>query len=299
MTEVPGRGVAFSADNIARGILLTVLSVLIFGVQDAISKILVQTWSPFQISMMRYWAFGLFSLYLVSRRGPLRQAFKSKMPVWQIARGVLLMADIWLFALAIQTVPLAELGAISLIYPLLVTVFAILVLSEKVGPFRLAMVFLGFCGALVIIRPGGLPLDMGLLFAVLSATAYAAYIICTRKVAKTDSTATSMVYVGVIGMAMSTSVGVFFWQPMDVTGLILVAIVMVTTVCAHGLMMIALSHAPASVLQPFNYLSLPWAITLSFLVFGHLIDFVSLLGALVIVGAGLAIWARERKKPFK
>lgn len=296
MTEVPGRGVRPSADNVALGIGLTVLSVMIFGVQDAVSKILVQTWSPFQISMMRYWAFGLFSLYLVSRQAPLHLAFQTKMLVWQVARGVLLMLDIWLFALAIQTVPLAELGAISLIYPLLVTLFAVLILGEQVGPFRLAMVVLGFCGALVIIRPGGLPFDLGLLFAVLSATCYAAYIICTRKVATVDNTATSMVYVGVIGMVMSTAVGVFFWEPMDFAGLALVAVLMVTTVSAHGLMMVALSHAPASVLQPFNYLSLPWAITLSFLVFGHLIDFISLLGALVIVAAGLAIWARERKK---
>lgn len=291
-----GQNQHWKADDITRGISITVLAVLIFGSQDAISKVLVQTWSPFQISMMRYWAFGVFSLFLVWRRAPLHLAFQTRMPVWQIARGVLLMLDIWLFALAIRTVPLAELGAISLIYPLLVTLFAILVLNERVGPFRLAMVFVGFCGALVIIRPGGMPLDLGLLFAVLSATCYAAYIICTRKVAKVDSTATSMVYVGVIGMVMSSAVGVFFWEPMDLTGILLVAVLMVMTISAHGLMMVALSYAPASVLQPFNYLSLPWAITLSFIVFGHLIDFISLLGALVIVAAGLAIWARERKK---
>lgn len=289
-------GAEAPADEVARGILLTVCAVMVFGLQDAFAKTLVQTWSPFQISMMRYWAFGLFSLYLVSRQAPVRQAFKSGAPGWQVARGVLLIVDIWLFAAAIKTVPLAELNAISLIYPLLVTLFAIPFLGEKVGPWRIGAVIAGFLGALVIVRPGGLPLDWGVLWAVLSAAVYAVYVVITRKTARIDSTATNMVYVGTIGMVLSTAVGVFFWQPMDLGGVLLVLVLMTTTVTAHMLMMMALRHAPASVIQPFNYLSLPWAIMLSFVVFGHLIDPVSLAGAAIVAGAGLTIWARERRR---
>ncbi|MCW5722545.1 MAG: DMT family transporter, partial [Devosia sp.] len=69
---------------------------------------------------------------------------------------------------------------------------------------------------------------------------------------------------------------------------------MATTCIAHGLMIYALSMAPASVLQPFNYFSLPWAILLSAVIFGHWIDPISLLGAGVIVAAGLVVMARER-----
>jgi len=280
----------------SRGILLTIAAVMVFGIQDAVAKILMQTWSPFQITMMRYWAFGLFSLYLVSRQAPLRQAFRSRVPRWQILRGVLLVIDIWWFAIALATVPLPELQAISLIYPLLVTLLAVPLLGERVGVFRIAAVVVGFAGALVILRPGGLPWDMGVVYAVLSAFAYAAYIALTRKVAMVDSTATNMVYAGVIGLVMTTAVGVFFWQPMDLAGIALAGVVMTTTVVAHTLMMKALSHAPASVLQPFNYLSLPWAIVLGLVVFGHLIDFVSFIGAAIVAGAGLVVWARERRK---
>lgn len=212
----------------------------------------------------------------------------------QVARAALLVIDIWLFAVALITVPLAELQAIVLIYPLLATLFAIPILGEKVGIFRFAAVATGFLGALVIVRPGGLPLDLGVIYGALSATAYAIYMALTRKVSAGDSTATSMVYVGVVGLVMTTGVGIFFWQPPDMVSLAIIGFVMVTTVAAHGLMMVALSRAPASVLQPFNYTSLPLSIILSYVVFGYLMDPIALVGGAIIVGAGLVVMARER-----
>ena len=264
-------------DNVGRAIVLTLITIGVFGVQDAISKVLVQTYSPFQITMMRYWGFAAFSLLLVMRQAPLRQALNSKVPVWQVLRGVLLMADIWFFALALRTVPLGELQAITVVYPLLVTLFAIPILGEKVGVFRFVAVGVGFAGALVIVRPGGLPLDWGVGFALASATLYSVYIVITRKVSQ-------------------FVVGVFFWQPMGWGDFLLVVTVMATTCAGHGLMVFALSMAPASVVQPFNYFSLPWAIALSAVVFGHWIDAISLLGAAIIVAAGLVVMARERMR---
>ena len=284
------------ADNIGRAIVLTLITIAVFSVQDAVTKILVQTYSPFQITMMRYWGFAVLSLLLVLRQAPLRQAFASRMPLWQVLRGVLLMADIWFFAIALQTVPLGELQAIAMVYPLLVTLFAIPILGEKVGVFRFVAVAAGFAGALVIVRPGGLPLDWGVLFGVGSAIFYAIYIVVTRKVSQYDSNATSMIYAATIGLVMSAALGVFFWQPMNWTDFMLVVIIMITTCVGHGLMMLALSMAPASVVQPFNYFALPCAIVISIVVFHHWIDPISLLGTAIIVGAGLVVMARERVK---
>lgn len=294
MTE-PGAGQSRRrADNVAVGIGLTVLAIVIFGVQDAVSKSLVQTHSPFQLAMVRFWAFAAFSLWLVSRQGPLKQAFRSRHPWLQILRGVLLVVDIWTFAIALRTVPLAELQAVVLVYPLLATLAAIPILGERVGVFRLVAVAIGFCGALVIVRPGGLPIDGGVLFAIVSASTYALYMVLTRKVSASDSTATSMVYAGVVGLVMTTGVGLFFWQPFEGVALWQMLFMMVSSTAAHGLMVAALSRAPASTLQPFNYLALPWGIFLSYQFFGHLIDPVALVGGAVIVGAGLVVMARER-----
>lgn len=283
-------------DNVGRAIALTLITIGVFGVQDAMSKTLMQTYSPFQITMMRYWGFAVFALIIVMRQGPLREALKSKMPKRQILRGVLLMVDIWCFAIALQTVPLGELQAIVIIYPLLVTVFAIPILGEKVGIFRFAAVGAGLLGALIILRPGGVPLEWGVAFAIASAASYAHYIVLTRQVSRSDSAATSLAYGALVGLVMSSGVGIFFWQPMPWTDFALVVVTMLTTCAGHGLMVYALTMAPASVLQPFNYFSLPWAIVLSVVVFGQWIDPISLLGAAVIVAAGLVVMARERQK---
>ncbi|HWV19944.1 MAG TPA: DMT family transporter [Devosia sp.] len=284
------------ADNLGRAIALTLTTIAVFGVQDAVAKLLVQAHSPFQITMMRYWGFAVFALVIVMRQGPLRQALHSKMPKRQILRGVLLMADIWCFAIALQTVALGELQAIVIVYPLLVTVFAIPILGEKVGIFRFAAVGAGLLGALIILRPGGVPLEWGAAFALASAAFYALYIVLTRQVSASDSAATSLAYGALVGLVMSSGVGIFFWQPMPWTDFALVAVTMLTTCAGHGLMVYALTMAPASVLQPFNYFSLPWAIVLSIVVFGQWIDPISLIGAAVIVAAGLVVMARERQK---
>jgi drug/metabolite transporter (DMT)-like permease len=283
-------------DNVGRGIAFALIAILIFSSQDAVSKLLVQSVSPFQMTMMRFWGFAAFSLALAWRQGNFRQAFRSTQPLAQVLRGGLLVADIWMYVIALSSVPLAEVQAITLVYPLLVTLFAVPLLGEKVGIFRLSAVAVGFLGALVIIRPGGVPLGWGVLFALGSGACYGLYIVLTRKVSATDTTTTSMVYVGVVGLVISSAVGVFFWQPLDLRTGLLVGYIMGTGVAAHGLMMLALALAPASVLQPFNYTSLPWAIVLSYVVFQQLIDPVSLLGAAVIVGAGLVVMAREKIK---
>lgn len=283
-------------DNVGRAIALTLFTIVVFGVQDAISKHLVQTYSPFQVTMMRYWGFAAFALYVVSRQAGLRQALTSKVPFWQLLRGSLLIIEICFFALALQSVPLGELQAISLVYPLLVTLFSIPLLGEKVGVFRLVAVGVGFAGALIIVRPGGLPMDWGVGFAVIAATLYSLYIVLTRKVSQFDKAPTSLAYTGIIGLVLSSAVGIFFWQPMAWPDVALVVTMMVTTCLGHGVMIYALSLAPASTVQPFNYFSLPWAIVLSIVVFGHVIDPVSLVGAGIVVAAGLVVMARERTK---
>ena len=286
--------VAGRKDNVGRGVLLSLSATLIFATQDATSKYLVQTVSPFQTTMMRFWAFAALALFLAWRQGPLKQALRTNYPWLQVARGVLLIVDIWLFVLALQTVPLPEAQSITLVYPLLVTLFAVPLLGEKVGIFRIAAVVVGFLGALIIVRPGGVPLGWGAACAVGSGTCYALYMVLTRKVSAGDSPATSVIYVGLVGLVISSAVGAFFWQPLDLRSLLLIGYIMFTGCAAHGLMILALSSAPASVLQPFSYSSLPWSILLSYVIFHYVIDPVSLLGAAVIVGAGLVVMARER-----
>ncbi|WP_196257928.1 DMT family transporter [Pelagibacterium limicola] len=281
--------------NVGKGVAFLLIATAVFGIQDVLTKILVQDYSAFQIVMIRYWAFALFSFWLVMRQGPIRRAFASSAPFWQIARGILLVLDIWLFTEALKTVPLGDLGAIIMTYPLLVTLFAIPFLGERVGPFRAGAVLAGFAGAMIILRPGFAAVEIGVIYGLLSAATFALYLVFTRKVAAVDSTTTSIFYVGAVGLAMTTAVGLFHWQPMRIEDILAVSGLCVTMCIAHGLVMVSMRYAPASVLQPFNYFSLPWAITLGFVVFGTIIEGFALLGAIVIVCAGLAVMWREQQ----
>ncbi|NOZ32357.1 MAG: DMT family transporter [Alphaproteobacteria bacterium] len=287
---------AATGDRIGLGIGLTVLAVLIFGIQDAVAKILVQDYAVPQIVMMRYWAFAAFSLALVAWQSGLVRAFHSRKPGLQIARGLLLVTDILLFATAVRTMPLGELIAIVLLFPVLVTLFSIPMLGEVVGRVRMISVVVAFVGALIMLRPGFTQFDIGAVYGLGAAVAFALYTILTRMVARHDGVGTSMFYVGGVGLVVSNIFGMFYWQPLTPGAWGLVAILWVTTTVGHFLVIRSLTYAPASVVQPFNYLMLPWAITLSFVLFGHLIDFWSLVGAIIIVGAGLMVWVRERKK---
>jgi len=283
-------------DEVGRGIAFTLLAIFLFATQDAAAKFLVQDHSPFQVAMMRFWAFCAMSVFIARRKGPVLASLRSRAPKLQIVRPVLLVVDIWLFMFALESVPLAELQAITLVYPLIVTLVAIPLLGERVGLFRLSAVLAGFAGALVIVRPGGLPLDFGAFCGLASAACYAVYLALTRKVSEVDRTETSLLYVGVVGMALTTAVGVFFWRTPDAGSLGLLLYIMFTSCAAHGLIIAALAAAPASVLQPFNYSALPWGILFGYLLFGQMIDPISLGGAALIVAAGMVVMAREKLK---
>lgn len=290
------RTIRLRQDDVGRGIAFTLLAIFFFATQDAVSKLLVGDFSPFQISMMRFWAFLATAAFLVRRKGPLLAALRTATPWLQVLRPTLLVVDIWLFMFALQTVPLAEMQAITLVYPLIVTVIAVPLLGERIGVFRISAVLAGFLGALVIVRPGGLPLDFGAFCALGSAACYAIYLAITRKVSGTDAPETSMLYVGAVGFVLTSAVGVFFWKTPDFSSLALIAYLMFSSCASHGLIILALGAAPANVLQPFNYTALPWGILFGYLVFGQMIDFVSALGAGVIVLAGAVVMVREQLK---
>src|SRR5690349_13224822 len=100
-------------DNVGRGIALALLAILIFSTQDAATKYLATNdVSPFQMTMMRFWAFAAFSLILVLRAGPIKQAFTSRQPLLQLLRGPLLVVDIWAFVLATKALHLDEVQSI-------------------------------------------------------------------------------------------------------------------------------------------------------------------------------------------
>lgn len=285
-----------AGNNISKGIALTLISIMIFAVQDVAVKMLVTDYPPTQVVMIRFWGVAVFTLVWVMREGPIRNAFRTKKPFLQISRGVLLVLDIWCFSAALQFMPLSDLQAIFMLFPIVTTLFAVPLLGEKVGIFRWSAIAVGFLGAMIIIRPGFQEVNIGVWFQLGAVTTFALYTVLTRLVSRHDSTTTSVVYMAAVGVVLSTSVGVFNMVPMTLNGWLLMGLVIVTANVAHTLFTMAYREAPASALQPFNFLILPAAIIMTVIFFGHWIDMISLFGASLTVGAGLFVWWRERQK---
>jgi len=285
--------------NVAKGISLTLIAILVFGVQDVAVKMLVTDYPFTQVVMIRFWGVGLFILAWLWREGTLRTALKSKVPFLQLSRATLLVVDIWCFSAALSLMPLADLQAIFMLFPIVTTLLAIPLLGEQVGLVRWAAIVAGFVGTMIVIRPGFQEINLGVIFQLGAVFSFAGYTILTRMVSSKDRTSTSLAYMALVGIVLSTAVGFRSFEIMTTQAMLLMGLIIITANIAHTLFTMALREAPASILQPFNFLMLPVAIVFSFIAFGDLIDGISLIGATITVGAGLTVWWRERQKKIR
>ena len=280
-------------DNIGRGILIMVGTMLVFACQDGITKLLASRFEPPQILWVRFTAFLLFGLWLVRGAG-LQRAFHSIRPWLQLTRGVVLVVEMIGFVLVVRILPLAETHAIMSSTPLLVTVLSIPLLREIVGVRRWVAVLVGFIGVLVILRPGFGVMQPGSVLLLGVALLYALFIVVTRMTSRVDGVGTTLVWTGAVGVVSMTVVAPFFWQWPDATGWLALGAVAVLGTVSHWLFIKALECAPASVLQPYSYTILVWATLVGWLAFGDLPDGFTIVGASIIVASGIYTFYRER-----
>jgi drug/metabolite transporter (DMT)-like permease len=279
----------------ARGILLMIGAMVVFSAQDAISKQLAANHPVIFVAMIRYWFFAAFVVALSARRpGGLRAVAQTRLPLIQCGRGALLALEIWVTVTAFDVLGLAPTHAIFAVYSLMVVAMSGPLLGERIGWRRWTAVGVGFVGVLIILRPGAAVFDPKALIALLAAAMFALYNVATRYANRVDGSATSFFYTGVAGAVTVTLIGPFFWSVPQGWDLVLLAVLCVSGVLGHYLLISALDQAEASRLQPFSYLQLVFASALGVMLFGETLDTATIAGAALIVAAGLfALW-RER-----
>jgi drug/metabolite transporter (DMT)-like permease len=287
---------SFRGDNVPQGILLIIGAMFIFACQDAITKHISQTYAAPQILWVRFLFFAVFAVVLASWNQPLKQVSRSARPMLQIARSLLIVAEIGLFVLAIRVLTLAETHALFASFPLIVTALSAVFLRETVGIRRWAAVLVGFVGVLIIVRPGTGVFQLESLIALAAAAMFAAYHVLTRVVGRDDGPNTSLIYMAVIGAAVMTLIGPFYWIEPTPEAWGFLALLSLSGASGHLLLIMALSKAPASTLQPFNFTLLVWATLMGFLVFGNLPDLWTIVGGAIVVASGLYTILRERKR---
>ena len=164
-----------------------VFATFIFALQDAITKTLITQLPVAQIVFVRFSAFAMMALVIASRDVGIRAVFVSAVPRWQVARCLLMCAEIALFAYALRFLGIAQIHALFACFPLFVAALSVPLLKEAVGWRRWLAVVIGFIGTLVILRPGTAVFDPYALLPLFGAILYALYNIMTRRVSKHDS----------------------------------------------------------------------------------------------------------------
>jgi drug/metabolite transporter (DMT)-like permease len=282
-------------ENILKGIAATLVATFLFATQDAITKHLTTTVSIAQILFVRFFFFSLFAIVFAARRGGVMNALISRSPLLQGIRGLLIVAEIAVFALALRYLGVAETHVLFACFPLMVTALSMPMLGERVGWRRWVAVISGFGGTVLILNPGGGVFKTEALIALFAAFLFALYTLVTRKTGRQDRFETSLLWFGLVGLLVSAMLAPFFWKSLTLAEAGWLAILTLTSISGHLLLIKSLQLAPAAVLAPFNYFLLVWAIGVGFLAFGEVLSPMELAGAAVVVASGLFVTMRRRE----
>ena len=270
------------------GIIFAILAYFSFSLLDTLQKTVVIYHSIFQILFLKYF-FTLFLSVIESYRKKNIIFFKTKKPTLQITRSILSIIESGCFVLSFRYLSLADAHSIASLTPVIVVALSALILREKVNLKTWIAIFIGFVGVLIIMRPGLSIFDPMSLIPLTAAFFLSLYQIVTRKVSEYDSSETSLFYTSVVGIILMSFIIPFFWQPMQSFSYLLFLGVGIFFSVGIYFQIIALSFTKASIVQPFHYTLILWAIILGYIFYDDLPDLPTITGAIVITLSGIYV----------
>ena len=279
--------------NIALGIGLMLLGIFLFSANDVLGKWLVASYSVGQVLLFRSTAAWLVLAPMAIRMGP-ANLVRVERPGLQVLRVVCSSGEVVCFYLAVTALPLADAMTYYLAGPIYVTVLAALILKEHVGWRRWTAVVVGFGGVLLALQPSAESFGWPALVALLGSVLFAFLMIITRSLRGTPDVTmvawqfTAALIVGLIWAPLE-------WTPLENFDLLLIGLVGVFGMAAMACVNRSLKLAPASVVVPYQYTMIVWAVIFGYLVFGDVPEWPTLVGAAIIIAAGLFIFFREQK----
>ena len=288
------RPASSEGDDVRAGILWMLATTFFFVGVDAIGKFLVAHYPVIEVVWARFVFHMLFVLIVLSAR--LRRHAVTRRPWLQLSRSLLILTTTMLFFFGVKLLPLADASAIMFLCPILLTVLAIPLLGERVGPRRWAAVLVGFVGALIVIRPGMGVMGIGSVLLICAALCNALYQLITRLLRTIDGPLTTTLYTASLGAVVLTFVVPSVWTTPQLAHWPLFILMGIFGGAGHFTLVKAFQRAPAAIVAPFSYLSLLWAIVLGFAIFGDLPDLWTILGASIIAAGSLYIMHREKVK---
>jgi drug/metabolite transporter (DMT)-like permease len=274
------------------GIGLMLAGIGLFSINDALGKWLLATYSVGELLLIRSVA-AMILLAPFVRRAGIAAITGAPRPGLQIVRVVLSTLEVAMFFWAVSYLPLADTVTFYLAGPVYVTALSVILLGETVGWQRWAAVLVGFAGVVLALRPTAASLTLPALIALTGSVFFAFLMIATRFLRETPNT----VLVGgqIAGtLVFGAVVAPFGWVTPSPRDFALMALFGVLSIMALACVNRSLKLAAASVVVPYQYTIIVWAIVLGYAVFGDVPDPLTLAGAAVIIAAGLYIFWREQ-----
>lgn len=279
-------------DHAVAGITLMLVGVFFFAANDAMGKFLVATYSVGQVLLVRsiaalvvlspfIWREGAAAFTSAPRRG------------LQLTRAAFATFEVACFYAALTEMALADVMTFYLAGPIYVTAVSPFLLGETVGWRRWAAVCAGFVGVMIALNPTGDALSPGAMIAIAGSLSFSIFMVCTRLVRGTSGivlVTTQNVSALVFGLIVAP----FAWVPLTWADTALLTLLGLVAMTAFLCINKSLSIAPASVVVPYQYTTIFWAIVLGYIFFGDVPTTQMLVGAGIIIAAGIYIFIREQ-----
>ena len=278
----------FSKSKEFVGILFAVAAYFSFSILDAFQKTAVINHSIFQLLFIKY----IFTLLLSCSEAKRKKNYKfwqSNNVKLQVLRSFFSIIESGCFVLAFRYLSLADVHSVGSLAPVIIVALSALILKEKVSPKTWIAIFVGFLGVLIILRPGLSIFDIKSLLPLMAAFFLGLYQVVTRKVSENDSTETSLFYTSLIGFIVMSILAFVYWKPLTLNSYFLFTGIGIFFSMGIYFQIIALSKARASIIQPFHYTLIFWAIILGYLVYDDLPDMPTVAGAIIIAASGIYV----------
>jgi len=292
--------------NTGKGIFFKLVSAVLFAVMSALIRYLGARYPVGEVVFYRS-AFAVVPVVAVyAWRGELAAVVRTERPLGQAGRGALSIVGMFFNFGALARLPLVESNAISFTSPLFSVALAALVLKERVRVYRWSAVIIGFLGVLVVLSPhlsgDELTIAMasatslsGVIFGIAGSFANAGTVIQTRRLTQSESTSSIVFYFSLSCALAGLVTWPFGWlSPSGGEFAALIGIGLLGGT-AHIFLTESYRYASASVVAPFDYTSMIWALVLGYAVFGETPTPMIVVGSVTIAGAGLFVIWRERQ----
>ncbi len=272
-------------------IIIMIIAVAMLVAMNTLVKLIGPDYHAFQVTFLRNLVAAIVLIPFIMKDGGFK-ALQTRRPGLHLIRSLTGLTGVCCYFFAVQRLSVGEVMVISQAVPLFVTALAVPVLAEKVGWRRGSAVVVGFVGVVIALGPVR-EVTTAALIAVLGTALWSITILTVRILGATERPATTTFYYMVFGTIVGGLLQPWFWRMPGIETWALFAAIGVLGAIAQLLIAHALKIGEASVVSPFNYTAIIWAIAIDLAIWGVLPTFWTIAGAAVITLAGLYIFRRE------